>query len=97
MPIKISISIPTFTKEVYEIEAMSYVALKIFRLIVNLFYKKSVIHFFHEHKTKKEKLSPLKELNLRASLQSSTTEFQGSFLLWVKQSHQVWAVIMKSI
>ena len=53
--------------------------------------------FFHEHKTKKEKLSPLKELNLRASLQSSTTEFQGSFLLWVKQSHQVWAVIMKSI
>ena len=60
MPIKISISIPTFTKEVYEIEAMSYIALKIFRLIVNSFYKKSVIHFFHEHKTEKEKLSPLK-------------------------------------
>ena len=76
---------------------MSYVALKIFRLIVNSFYKKSVIRFFHEHKTKKEKLSPLKELNQRASLQSSTTEFQGSFLLLVKQSHWVWAVIMKSI
>ena len=56
MPIKRSISIPTLTKEVYEIEAMSYVALKMFLLIVNSFYKKSVIHFFHEHKTKKEKI-----------------------------------------
>lgn len=35
---------------------MSYVALKMFLLIVNSFYKKSVIHFFHEHKTKKEKI-----------------------------------------
>ena len=32
-------------KEVYEIEAMSYVALKIFLLIVNSFYKKCYSFF----------------------------------------------------